>query len=463
MSSKKMLRLIIVMAVLLVLVIVSYLLIDQHKQNQENAELEEQASLQLFSFPSENVNTIIFQTDEGDFKIEAVNGLWELTETDYPHDLKLNSYYVNTVCANMSSLKALRKFTVEADRLEGYGLAEPAAVTCYEGSIPHTLYVGSASATEEYYYVMLPGDDTVYGIDFTTGSMLRGSTFNLRSHILIPYHETEITGYSVKRKNDLSLILEKQDGLWHMREPLPDGNVNSATVNSMLTIVTRTEVDLFVEAQQGVDLSAYGLNDPDYTLEIQTDDESCVFQFAYDPKNNSMMYVLNQNNDVISAIAVSETGFLNTKPTELMTSKLLSVRFEDTTELEASIDGQHFTMNMEHEDGRYLLDGTDVAAINSNAFNMFKNLFDTMALMDYETMDLDADIPEDAEADCEFRFTLTDGSETVLTLVQSEEENLYWAFIDGSYTGLTVRRRALSGNTGVLEFYKRLSDIIDTQ
>lgn len=464
MSSRKMLRLIIVMAVLLVLVLAGYFLVDRSKQKQEDAEQSELDSLQLFSFSSEHVNTITFETKEGNFKIENVSGTWELTETDYPYDLKLNPYYINTVCANICILKADQKYSIEPDRLSAYGLDEPTVVTCHVGNTAYTLYVGAASATQECYYVMLPDDDTVYGISYEVGRLLQGDTSYLRSHSMIPYHETAITAYSIKRSALPDIVLDLRNNLWHMKEPLPDGNINSATVKSMLTNVTRVEVDGFVTAEKGVDLKPYGLDHPDYTLTVETEEESCVLQCAFAPEDNSNLYVLNEETGLISVISASAAGFLNTLPEELLNDTLLSVNFEDVAEVDVAVDEDiRFTMTMDHENGQYLLDDTDVMASGDNGFKTFRNLFDTVARISYAAMELNAAIPEDAEPACTFAFTMTDGKTTTLTLIESGEENIYWALLDGSYTGLTVRRRALTGNTGVLDFYERMTDILDNQ
>lgn len=463
MSSRKMLRFIIGMAVLLVLVVTVYLLVDSSKKKEEDAAQAELDSLQLFSFNSDNVNLITFETDEGNFRIEFVSGEWTLTETDYPYDLDLNPYYINSVCAYMCDLKASSKISVTPDRLDAYGLTEPTVLTCYEGSTPHTLYVGGPSATQECYYAMLPGDDTVYSISYESGRLLEGTTFYLRSHDLIPFHETKVTAYSIERSGLPDLVLHmKDDAMWYMDEPLKGGNINSATVKSMLTNVTRIEVDGFVTAEKGVDLSPYGLDHPDYTLTVGAEDEKdCVLLFAYAPEDNSKLYVLNKDTGLISVLSVSSAGFLNTAPEELMNDTLLSLNFQDASGVEAQVDDLTFTMTMDHEAGAYQLNDTDVAALGSSAVSTFKNLFDTMAKITYESLDPDADIPEDAEPACRFAFTLKNGSETELTLIQSGDENIYWALVDGSYTGCTIRRRSLTSNTGVLNFYERMTDLID--
>ncbi|MBR3629287.1 MAG: hypothetical protein IKN55_02300, partial [Oscillospiraceae bacterium] len=67
---------------------------------------------------------------------------------------------------------------------------------------------------------------------------------------------------------------------------------------------------------------------------------------------------------------------------------------------------------------------------------------------------------QETGSDCLFRFTDAAGEVTELKLCRTEDENIYLAFINGTNTHMTVRRRSLTGNTGVLNFYEKLTDAI---
>ena len=58
-----------------------------------------------------------------------------------------------------------------------------------------------------------------------------------------------------------------------------------------------------------------------------------------------------------------------------------------------------------------------------------------------------------------FTYTLTDGTVRTLSLYPKDDVT-YYAFVDDTYTGMTVRRRSLSGNAGALTFYEKLSDAL---
>ncbi len=71
-------------------------------------------------------------------------------------------------------------------------------------------------------------------------------------------------------------------------------------------------------------------------------------------------------------------------------------------------------------------------------------------------------LPEDPEPACTFRYTLDDDTQRELTLVPIDDVT-YWAYVDGRCVGMTVRRNALSGTSGVLNFLEKLTDSLDEQ
>ena len=463
MSSRKMVIAIIVMAALLAAAAGGYFLVDRTKQQAEDAQQAELASLQLFDFNADMVDAVTFDMMEGSFRIDASDNSWVLTETDYPHSLTLNSYYINSVVGYMADLTALQKFDIETDRLSAYGLTEPTIVTCYQGSTAYTLYVGDASVTEEYWYVMLPDDNTVYGIDYNEGAVLRGGIQYLRTRYILPSYEVNISALTLEKDNNVYIDMALQDGQWHMSAPLKDANVNSAQVKSLLTALTRIEADSFVTViEHQAELADYALDKPAYTLTVVSSGETYTLDFAVNPQDDSSMYVLQRETGQISSLSTSNAGFLQMQPEEFLEEKLLNVPFADAKSLEVQVDDVAFTLTMDTENGEYRFNDTVVAVKDSNLTGLFRNLYDTVANISYEALDLTAEIAEDAEAACTFQFTMTDGTETVLTLIQTErDENLYYAVLDGDYTGATVRRRALTGSTGVLNFYEKFTDALE--
>ena len=91
---------------------------------------------------------------------------------------------------------------------------------------------------------------------------------------------------------------------------------------------------------------------------------------------------------------------------------------------------------------------------------MFNQLFLTVSNLTYDSLDIDAEIDENAEPTVMFRYTLMDGTETELSLVPVDD-TFYQAFLNGEYTGKIVRRRALSGSAGVLTYHEKMIDLLE--
>ena len=429
------------------------------KLNEENQIAQENAELQLFNFNSDTISKIDFSNEEGQFFLAlASDGTWNITDTNYPHEFLVNSYYLNSICSYMSNLTALKKIDIGENALSSYGLEEPTVLTCSDGSNSYTLYLGEESATQEYYYVMT--NDTVYGIDFNTGEVLAGGTAYLKDPYLVPVSETVITATSLKKNGDFIFEMEtRDDNLWHMLAPLPEANVNSAQVNSFLTAVTRIQVESYPAYADEVSLADYGLDKPEYEFTVIAEGKEYVYDFAPFAGEEKTTYFIEKSSGQIGSILTNSVSFLKTQPEELLSTKPINLSYEDSKELEVTVDGLHFDMQMNHQEGKYQLDGIQIDALDSNILNLFKNLYLTVSNISYEELKLDAEIPEDAKPTCEFRFVRQDDTETLLTLIPIDDTT-YYAMIDGTYTGFTIRRRSLSNNTGVLTYFEKITDAL---
>ncbi len=463
MNSKKMRWLILILIAVLALSIGGYLLVDALMKKKEAAEAEEAASLHLFSFDANSIQQLSLNAKEGDFVMQlSADGEWELTETTYTYQFDLNTAYVTTVCSYMSALTAEKKFNVDTGNLEPYGLADPVVLTCTDtAGRQYTLHVGNATATQEYFYVMVPGNDTVFGIAYDTGVLFTGDTAYLKNSYMLNCMDVNVTEFELTRGGETVVDLEQRDNLWHMNAPMENANVNSANVGSMLSNVTRLELDSYLELRSdSTDLSKYGLDDPYYTLRVKTvDDEEIVIHYSSPEFDGTYIYLLYESTGEIASMTKSAASFLAMDISEVLSSKVLEQNMAGVSALDVQVDDIEFRMEMDSANAQYVYNDVDIDALGDDAVTMFEYLYATVSNLTYESMDLDADVDLEKEPAIVFHYTLTDGSETELTLI-AIDDTTYWAVVDGSYTGMIVRRRSISGNSGVLTYYEKMNDLL---
>ncbi len=463
MNSKKMRWLIIILVALLVLSIGGYLLVDAIMKKKEAAEAEEAASLILFDFDANSICRVDIAAKEGDFAMQlTADGQWELTETTYAYKFDLNTSYVTTICSYMSTLTAEKKFNVDMTKPENYGLADPVVLTCTDtAGKQYTLHVGNATATQEYFYVMVPGNDTVFGVPFDTGVLFTGDSSYLKSSYLLNCLDVDITEFEFERSGETIMDLEQRDNIWHMNAPLENVNVNSADVGSLLSSLTRLELDSYMELKtDSTDLSRYGLDMPGSRLRVKlTDGTEKVIHFSSPEFDNTYIYLYYEDTGEIASMTRGSSSFLSMQTAEVLSTKVLEQTLYTVSALEAQVDDVTFRMELDSLNGQYSYNGTDVDALGEDAVTMFEYLFATVANMEYESMDMEADVDVTKTPDAVFRYTLTDGSETALSLI-AIDDTTYWAVVDGKYTGMVVRRRALSGSTGVLTYHEKMEDLL---
>ena len=469
MSTKKIKALVIALVVLLIVGICAYIAVDTLKSREEQAALEEKNSLQLFDFDENSIEKVEIEVPEGHFTVEnSVDG-WEITSTDYKYDIHLNAFYINTICNYMSNLTALKKLNVSSEDMAGYGLESCSSLTCYSGSEAYTIYIGNPSATEEYFYIMRPDDATVYAIDFDKGQVLKGGLSYLKDPYLINWLDVNINYVKLQHKDDISFEIEKdENNRWQMFAPLANAPLNGANINSMLTSVTRLQVDSFVKmAESPQDLIDYHLDDPAYQFTVRTEfGDTMTIDFAEFDQKDSEVYLVYEESGQIATMTPNRVSFLQTNASELMTDKIFSPDMTEVSALDVTVDDLHFSMTMDAENSKTFFNSDNIVSeieISSNTDEiqkMFNQLFLTVSNLTYDSLDIDAEIDENAEPTVMFRYTLMDGTETELSLVPVDD-TFYQAFLNGEYTGKIVRRRALSGSAGVLTYHEKMIDLLE--
>ena len=440
----------------------AYCYVDHKKNSEAAAEKAEQDSLNLYSFDTSTLKGIDFTTSEGYFKISLnEEGKWVMDDTDYPYDFTLNNYYLNVVSTAVSRLKADHKVKADGNDLSKYGLDSPVTLVCHTDEKDCTLYVGGSSVTNEFSYVMLPDDDTIYCIDNETGKSLLGEVSSLRNPYLLECDDNEIMQFSLVHNGETQYDLTRNNGgtqLWSMNAPETDITVDAVTVNTILTSLVRVQADQFDGfTKEKLELAKYGLDDPAYTFTVKTAEKTMTLEFPEFDKEAEEVWCYDENSGAVFTISGGSTAFLSGKWYDLSIKQVMSVPFMSVASLDISVDGETHTLSVDHDKNTYIFDDIDVTAKNSeDAAKDFEYLYASVSEISHA--DFRDDIPEKmGEPTCTFTYTLTDGGKRELALVPIDDET-YWAYTDGKCIGMTVARSAVNGTNGCNAFIEKLSE-----
>lgn len=461
MSSKKIRTILIALLVLLGLAGGGYALVDHLKKQEEQTALAEAAALKLFSFDSNAVESVEITNPDGHFKIDKQTEGWTLTETDFPHQFVLNTYYLNVINSTMSGLTALQKIEADPSQSSAYGLDDPVIISCQAGGETYTLHIGTCSVTKDCYYVSIPGDPTVYGIDYNSGEGLRGGISYLRSAYMIHDSETKLVSFSLEHNGETVYDLARNDAnTWTLQAPYTDVDTDTVKVSTILTELVRIEYSTLETFTDDPDeLAAYGLDKPAYTFRVATAEEETVLQFAEFDPNDAVVYAYEPSSGAVSTLAMRDCGFLTGSWYNLISEKVLRIPFANASALDVTVDCKHFTLTMDQENGVYHLDDLEVSSISDEVGAAFEYLYASVSEISTEEIIESPALPESPVPACRFVYTLNDGTTRTLELVPDDDKT-YWAYVDGRCIGQTVRRNALSGTSGVLNFLEKMTDAL---
>ena len=446
----------------------AYYYVDHKKSTEEAAEKEEKDSLKLMAFDSNNVKGIDITNSDGYFYLSlSSSGDWVIDDTDFAFDFTPNSYYLNVIAASMGKLTADHKVEKKDSDLSKYGLDKPVTVVCHTSDEDYTVLVGSSSVTNEFCYVMLPDDDTIYCIDNQTGLELQGNISDLRDPYMLKCNDNEIMEFSLMHNGECCYDIERNidgDTIWSLKAPNDHDTevaIDAITVNTILTNIVRVQSVEFKGFAKGeTDLAEYGLDEPAYNFMVKTDEKTYNLSFPEFSDDDEKVLCFDHDTYEIFAISINNAAFLKGKWQDLTAKQVLSVPFMSTAELEINIDGETHKLTIDHDKPSYIFDDIDVTALGSDdAAANFEYLYASVSEISHGDF-LDGAPEIMGKPACDFVYKFTDGKETSLSLVPIDDEN-YWAYIDGDCMGMTVKSSEIKGSNGCLNFIEKLTAAID--
>lgn len=280
------------LAALLVLVILLggalALLTGANRRAEEAADAAAEGSIPLASFSAEQLTCLEYTYDGETIVLEYDGETWNLTDDP---EYRLDQTLCDSMAAALCDFKAKRH--LEAQEGEDYGLSEPVlTVEVTAGGETFAFAFGSENSITGDVYLQKEGDASIY-----TASSAKASCFEYTKADLfepfnpaglissalekIEYTVTEDDSRYTVSLQKVSLPAEEtEEGetsyttAWRLVSE-PDTPLDDTAINALISSLTG-----YVSAQTtGADLAAYGLDAPQVTVTVTTDESE--IQLAY--------------------------------------------------------------------------------------------------------------------------------------------------------------------------------------
>ncbi len=450
---KKQLILAIVLVAMIVIAVGTYFIVAGIQNNKTEKELEEAAALQLCTFTSNDVNKIDIHTPEMDYTVayDSTYETWVVTDGD---EINVNTNYIDTLCSEASELTASENLGPQDDAtLEKYELDDPIVLTYHTNGDNVTLYIGTMTPTEEYFYVMTADSDDVFLVDANVAGYLYVTKTQMRYRYLINDTSSEYVHFYLERNGTVIYDFVRDDGMatWEMTGPVdfPIG-LDYSMIEMLETNVNSIEVDDYGEEYLPEEQYAeYGFDNPGIILEAEQENgDILTLWFAdYDPLVTSYVPTLNAQTGEVYYFDSSYITFLQRDTSEFLVKSLCNVGTNSLEAMTISYNGSFNdkTLNFETsfefvpDESIYICDGYDFSD-DSDAVNTFNDFYAQLSTLSYNEIIVDADIPdiEDVEPTLYVDYILTDEEHTLA--LYPYEDNSYWVFIDEKYSFANVRQ-----------------------
>jgi hypothetical protein len=373
-------------------------------------------------------------------------------------EFNIRQSYVQSICTYIADLSAEKDYgEITDDKKTMYGLDDPTVITLSNGSENYVLYLGDADPTSTYYYVMTGNKNKIYAISYDTGDSLNADRIQLKDRYIVPYDTDEISNIKLLKDGEtvFDFTYSEDNSTWSLPDKYSAFTVDQTDVSTMITYLVRTEAqEMFDENLQ--DLSTYGFDNPYAELVVTgLDGETHKFLFSYFGNNTATYtYVLFEDDNQAAAFYTGDVDFIEKTVTDFLVPELCSYSMYDVTGLDYSMDGSEASFTVDMDNNVITMDDISLTELGSDVLSDFTDFYNSIAYLQMEDIDIDAS-PSDDDPFLAVTFHFSESDDLLLELCKRDDDSFY-AFINGKYTGAYVNKTSVTSKNAIKDFYESL-------
>lgn len=347
MTKQSRLLLILSICIVILAVITAFLLQPKNATKNDNTM---QKSVFVTDVKVNEVNGLALKNQKGNIGIINENGVLQVLDAD------TNAYDTDKLAALLYNFAHLTADKVVENplALREYGLEEPEAqisLLLADGR-KQRIFLGKKCPVSDHYYLQKEGDGHVYLIPALSAMMMLQAADDLRILNLYPPLDAQamqilnkITLETSNGKFTLTKLKGQAGNLYEMSAPvkatLDWKKVDTHVIIPLQQLVPQQFVSL------DIPLHEYGLDQPDYRLELELDGKKIACGFVQ--KDADTWYCANLATTLVSSISTEQAAFLQTSYLTLLGDSVYTRTLTEISRMSVTANGKStsFTVNGE--------------------------------------------------------------------------------------------------------------------
>ena len=477
-SFKSLLVPLIIMVILVAGVIVYFAISASSKEPLESQSVElvsaGYADLDSISIrskdPSVPMVSVLIKTEDGfawDFEYDGEDKDPKASYSSYKMSSfvsALTYYYADPIPDN--------------EALSEYGLQDPdyKIILAKKDGESVVINIGDLTPDGSNVYINLEGQKKVYTVPAIKKeyAAYKGSDF-IESQILdLDYSQMESVRFTRKTDGlDLTAVVSASDNddapLFHITSPIEkDASSNFST---LMDYIAKLHIMAYVDIK-AEELESYGLSDPAFVFSITNKDGS-VKKICISKNMADYYYGYIDGSKEYFKLSGNEIGLLDAPVLSYMQAYVRYFRASEISVVKGEYKDDSFEFSLDvkedeaisDKDATALLNGRNAQVINNEGRSYCAMFFESLVCMDIGGLELDAK-PVLNDPVCNLTF-ITSNYQTYLVEFVKRNNDSYYVFINGEYSGYYVYDKVLFNNGGtdtysygVWEAYKLLNTAI---
>lgn len=456
-----------ILGIAAVLLTVIFLVLDHRSKKIKEKDTSEPK--QLLSIDADSVRRITIDNEEGHFAFDWDDSAgWQLVSSE---QFKINNYAISGICTYICDVWSQKTVAFDCQNTSVYGFDNPVTLKVFttdtDAEHPYILYVGDMTPTRDAFYAMVDGSDDVYTISQTSGEIFCASKDTLKNTYLFDYRATEVMSYRLERGGKVITEIGRDADENFMLITPAGYDTYKNKIDDLMNTIIRVKMSALIE-EHPQDLARYGLDNPQTKLFLEADDGKKFTEeiwFGGDAAGSTTeIYGYLKSMDQVFTVLRADVSFIDYSAKQYIFPYCTNVNIGDVASVEidmGEVYDLHDTLTLENESKHYTLGGKQFdASEDEQLYGQVTIFFRSISYLPFDDIDLDAK-PENDPA-MRIAFTFTDGKQQVLEFTK-KAENEFYLFKDGSYTGQTVRLKAFTGTSGVIQAHSDLLDMVNKQ